>query len=115
VFSLAAAFIKECPADNPALPVKAFPALTIAGDVKPGARVTVSFEGSGHGPTYLVFLSGLQTHSVPIEDGKATIPSGLQGTVYVVVTTDKEGVSDDVTIAGPAILDFPFDSKAGNP
>jgi hypothetical protein len=46
---------------------------------------------------------------VEIKNGKADVPAGLQGTVYAVVSKDKSA-SDDSTIAGPAILTFPFSS-----
>ena len=44
VYSLASGFITSCPESNPALPVKAFPALTLdpeAGEIKTGSTVTL--------------------------------------------------------------------------
>lgn len=43
VYSLASAFIVSCPGGNPALPVKAFPKLVLAGGqtVKTGSTVTL--------------------------------------------------------------------------
>lgn len=44
VYSLASPFITSCPKDNPALPVKAFPTLTLdpnAGTVRTGSTVTL--------------------------------------------------------------------------
>ena len=48
VFSLASAFITACPASNPALPFKAFPALTLTGTapLKNLDTVTLRYEGS---------------------------------------------------------------------
>ena len=48
VFSLASAFITACPATNPALPFKAFPALTLTGTapLKNLDTVTLRYEGS---------------------------------------------------------------------
>ena len=38
------------------------------------------------------------------------VPKGLLGFVFVVLTSDGGRVSDETTLAGPAILQFPFDS-----
>ena len=48
VFSLASAFITACPASNPALPFKAFPALTLTGaaPLKNGDTINLKFNGS---------------------------------------------------------------------
>lgn len=48
-----------------------------------------------------------------ISGGKATLPKGLQGTVYAVVSKDKTA-SDASTVAGPVILSFPFTSFDSN-
>lgn len=108
VTTLASPFIVSCPASNPTLPFKAFPGLTLS-PAKPseGATVTLSFDGSSTSGLYLSFLTGLATISVPIENGSATLPSNLAGTVYAIVTTTNGTVSDDATVAGPAIVQFP--------
>ncbi|KAG8723211.1 hypothetical protein FRC09_004245 [Ceratobasidium sp. 395] len=113
VYSLAAAFITECPSSNPSLPVKAFPALTVSTtSYKAGDIISVSFDSSmAKGKdTYMTFFTGLTTEFSPVQDGKVTVPKDLMGTVYAVVTTDNKTVNDDNTVAGPAILMFPFDS-----
>lgn len=51
VYSLASQFITSCPESNPALPVKAFPALTLdpkSGTVKTGSKVTLLTPVSSH-------------------------------------------------------------------
>ncbi|KAG8723147.1 hypothetical protein FRC09_004541 [Ceratobasidium sp. 395] len=113
VYSLAAAFITECPSSNPSLPVKAFPALTVStASYKAGDIISVSFDSSmAKGKdTYMAFFTGLTTEFAPIQKGEVTIPKDLMGTVYAVVTTDNKTVNDDNTVAGPAILMFPFGS-----
>jgi len=111
VFSLAAPMIKSCPPTNPTLPVKAFPALTIASP-KPGSTVSVTFDAGGSsGPLWVAFFTGLDKEFVEIKDGQVTIPSDLLGTVYAVVTTSATDANDDTIIAGPAILTFDFDSN----
>ncbi|KAG8759067.1 hypothetical protein FRC12_009858 [Ceratobasidium sp. 428] len=113
VYSLAAAFITKCPSSNPSLPVKAFPALTVStASYKAGDIISVSFDSSmAKGKnTYMAFFTGLTTEFAPIQKGEVTIPKDLMGTVYAVVTTDNKTVNDDNTVAGPAILMFPFGS-----
>ncbi|KAH8111504.1 ferritin-like domain-containing protein [Phellopilus nigrolimitatus] len=115
VFTLAASFITACPSSNPALPFTAFPALAVAADggapAAPGKSAQVAFEDSGSGDRYLAFMSGLDTTFAKIDGNKqVTIPEGLQGTVYAVVTSSNQAVTDASTIAGPAILSFPLTS-----
>ncbi|KAG8710378.1 hypothetical protein FRC09_000161 [Ceratobasidium sp. 395] len=113
VYSLAAAFITNCPSSNPPLPVKAFPALTVPTSYMAGDTISVSFDSSmAKGKnTYMAFFTGLTTKFVPIQNGKVTVPKDLMGTVYAVVTTDSKSTNDDNTVAGPAILMFPFGSS----
>lgn len=48
------------------------------------------------------------------DDGKSvSVPDTLRGTVYLLVTTDADGVDDSKTIAGPALLEFPFNADSG--
>lgn len=125
VFSLASPFITSCPASNPPLPVSAFPPLTLTTEsVVPGSVATLAFkETSAAASPFLAILSGPDTTFVPLTSvsmgaagtvATAQIPAGLQGTVFAVVTSDKTAVTDDNTIAGPIVLDFPFDSSASN-
>ncbi|KAG9001712.1 hypothetical protein FRB90_011553 [Tulasnella sp. 427] len=108
VYSLAAAFITSCPDSNPKLPVKAFPALSYSPAApNPGDSVQLSYDSSGK-KEYLAVFTGLSTLYLPIsDDKKVTIPSEAIGTVYGVVTTSGDKVSDDNTVAGPVIMIFP--------
>jgi len=117
VYTLAAAFIKpgSCPAGNAALlpPLKAFPALSVPSSARPGKETQLSFE-EPDGPKmqfYAAFLSGSGSISVPIgDDKKVTVPEGLMGTSYVIITDDPSKVDGSVTVAGPAIVMFAFNS-----
>lgn len=113
VYTLAAAFIKSCPSSNPTLPLKAFPALTFPTSAAPGQKVTLTFDaGNSTGPFYAAFYTGLSQEFATIgSDKSVTIPGDLLGTVYAVVSTNGTAASDNTTIAGPAILDFGFDSN----
>ncbi|KAH8111505.1 ferritin-like domain-containing protein [Phellopilus nigrolimitatus] len=119
VYTLAASFITSCPSSNPTLPFTAFPALTVAENgtpVAPGKSAKVAYTDNGSGDRYLAFMSGLNTKYAKIDGNQqVTIPAGLQGTVYAVVTSSNQAVMDASTIAGPAILSFPFPASASNP
>ncbi|KAK8865670.1 hypothetical protein IAR55_000815 [Kwoniella newhampshirensis] len=110
VFSLASSFIVSCPSNNPALPFKAFPALTISSD---GSLTypTAKLDGD-----YLLIAEGLTSKTFPIHGGKVDLPKNIQGLAYAVVTSEKEAskVGDDNILAGVAILDYPFNSKVSN-
>ena len=118
VFSLASGFITGCPSDNPALPVKAFPALTLdpsATDVKTGDIVTLltpdyTLKGPEGTPIYAAFIAVTGPTFVeakPVDGGfSVEIPKGFAGQTYVVLTSCKDGVSDDTVAAGPAIIEI---------
>ena len=111
-FTLASQFITACPATNPALPVTAFPTLTVPATARPGQTVQLSFSAPYSGPLFAAFLSGLDVIWVPIaHDLTVQIPAHLFGTSYLVVTNDNTKVTDEHTVAGPALLAFPFNSR----
>jgi hypothetical protein len=64
---------------------------------------------------FMALYSGLGTMYAPIEGNnenmKVALPKNLMGTVYGVVTTNGTAVNDANTVAGPAILMFPFGSS----
>jgi len=111
-FSLAVQFIVSCPASNPTLPFTAFPTVTVPAGARPGQTVKLTFSAPTSGPLFAAFLSGLDVHWVPIAyDLTVQIPAHLIGTSYMVVTNDNTKVDDAHTVAGPAILTFPFNSR----
>ncbi|KAK5086204.1 hypothetical protein LTR70_007449 [Exophiala xenobiotica] len=92
----------------------ASPAATATASCKPpSAGATVSFTAGSSIPTgsFVTFVSGLMVVSVPgsVSDMtvSATIPAGISGQTYVMVTSrDVEGSIDDTAILfGPAILE----------
>ncbi|KAJ6568420.1 ferritin-like domain-containing protein [Mycena vulgaris] len=115
VYSIAAAFITSCPSTNPALPVKAFPSLTVTTTrYSPGKSIALEYtpatavaDGTA---LYVAFYTGLAVEYAKLEDGKVVIPDDLRGQVYAVVTTSDSEVNDANTIAGPAILLLEFNS-----
>lgn len=115
VYSIASAFIVSCPSTNPTLPVKAFPAVTFSGQT-PTPGKALKFDSAASSWKNAVFFSGLNTTSVAIENGKVVIPDSLRpmGTAYLVITSDDNAPTDNNTVAGPAILQFDFNSN-GDP
>lgn len=120
VYTIASAFITSCPSTNPSLPVKAAKALTVGTNAAPGATVKYDFDNSGQGSTveYAIYYNGLGSQVVQLNaNHEAMIPSKLQGVSYVLISTSSTaaGVTTANTVAGPAILSFPFDSHTANP
>lgn len=117
VYSLAAPFIKSCPASNPTLPVKAFPSLTLqgAGPYPQGYKATFHVAAGTvlpAGQLYMAFplVTGPVFQPVTMDkDGclYATIPTGMAGPygeAFAILTTSNSMLTDDNTVAGPAIV-----------
>lgn len=119
VYTIASAFITSCPESNPALPVKAFGALTVENS-EPGSTATFTFDNSAQGDTveYAIFYNGVGSAAVQLDENHmAQVPSALQGVSYVVVSTASSAadVTTDNIVAGPAILVNNFDAWTPNP
>jgi hypothetical protein len=114
VYSLASGFIKSCPSGNAALlpSLKAFPKLSIPASARPGKATKLTFDApSGKSKLYAAFLTGSGSIFVPMgEDMTVMVPEGMMGTSYVIVTSDNSKVDGSVTLAGPAIVMFGYDS-----
>jgi len=117
VYSLAAPFIKSCPASNPKLPVKAFPGLeaTSAMPAVQGKKVTYSVaKGTTlpSGKLYVAFPLATGTVFMNVTrnaDGSlaADVPqmaNGPAGQSYAILTTSNSNLTDSSTVAGPAIV-----------
>ena len=112
VFSLAAPFFTGCPSDASSLdlPFKAFPALTVTSTGPYKAGDTVSFKTEKDvGAKYAAFVDALGAKFVPISgtSGSITVPEGITGQSYLVLTKDKKGTQDASTVAGPAVIQVP--------
>ncbi|EJD51094.1 hypothetical protein AURDEDRAFT_181905 [Auricularia subglabra TFB-10046 SS5] len=118
VYSIAAPFIVSCPATNPPLPVRAFPALTLAapanGSIKPNSTLTLTVPhdfayDADADCLYVAFLSGLGVAYVPYRvNGTVVVPQDVAstGTIYAVLTNSNSSATDDTTVAGPVVLVF---------
>lgn len=117
VYSVAAAVITACPSSNPSLPFMAYPALTASSTV-PGTTVQLTYTDKTMTEKYLIVFYGLTTVACPINsDMTVTLPTGLLGTSYAVVSSSSNTTSFDpsTVIAGPLILLNPFNSQTTDP
>lgn len=119
VYTIASAFITGCPESNPALPVKAYGALTVENGM-PGQTATFGFDNSAYGDAveYAIFYNGVGSAAVMLDaDHMAMVPEGLQGISYVVVSTASSAadVTPDNIVAGPAFIINNFDAWTPNP
>ncbi|KAJ7282656.1 ferritin-like domain-containing protein [Mycena rebaudengoi] len=114
VYSLAAPFFKSCPASNSAslFALTAYPALSVA-NAHPGRTATLTFSApNAASQLFAAFISGAGTPLfVPINNNQVQVPENLRGFVFCVITRDGGRVDDATTMAGPAILNFAFDSR----
>ncbi|GAB7331110.1 hypothetical protein MBLNU13_g02593t1 [Cladosporium sp. NU13] len=119
VYTLAAGFIKSCPSTNPALPVKAYPAIAAAaaGPVTAGQTVQIKSAaalspGSGTAKLYAAFITAtgpVFTDLIQAGDGvnfSVKVPAqGVAGQSYLVLCNCAERVDDGTIVAGPAVLE----------
>lgn len=118
VYTLVAPFIKSCPSTNAPLPVKAFPALSLAttGTVTTGSTITLSTGNivftAGSSPLYVAFLTvtgPIFVQATPTASGTAftvVVPAGVKGQSYAVLTGCNTSATDDTIVAGPAIIEI---------
>ncbi|KAL1914415.1 uncharacterized protein VTP21DRAFT_8933 [Calcarisporiella thermophila] len=105
IFTLAAGFIKSCPKGSD-LNIKPFPSLTVEpASPKAGQRVMLKFDAkTSSSEHFCAFTSGLTTSFVALKEGHCEVPRELSGDVYLVISNQNKVLSDDSTVAGPAIL-----------
>ncbi|KAJ7031017.1 ferritin-like domain-containing protein [Mycena alexandri] len=114
VYTIAAPLIRSCPSSNadalPALTV--YPTLTL-NDASPGKIATVAFTAPATSTQlFVAFVSSVATPVfVPLHGNTVLVPDNLFGFVFCMITKDGGLADDSTTIAGPAILDFSYDSS----
>lgn len=118
VYTLASSFIVSCPSTNAALPVKAFPALSLGttGTIKSGDTITLETPGyvllpqDGKGPVYAAFITvtgPIYADATAVDGGfTVVVPTGINGQSYVVLTGCKDSITDSTVAAGPAIVEI---------
>ena len=93
VYTLAAQLITSCPSSNAMLPVKAYPPLTVTKmpifNAAAGTQVNLMYKGSDSSSgSYAAIYNGLGSTVVQIGDGgSVTLPEGIQGYSYILVTS----------------------------
>ncbi|KAI0644416.1 ferritin-like domain-containing protein [Trametes meyenii] len=112
-YSLLSTYIDNCPESNPDLPIQTYPPLDVyPGDPTAGDIVYVSLLLKAPSKKfYLAWLDGLDVQYSAIENGQATVPDGLDGTLYVAVVSSQDPPSAKNLVSGYAVVQFPFNSK----
>jgi hypothetical protein len=122
VYTIASAFIAECPSTNMALPVMAYDDLAaVTGQpVAPGALLDLLPGSMPNGTYFATFVSGLNIVAVKpkgVVDGmvQAIVPPMIEGQSYVFLTSDDSGnLTDSNILSGPAIIESTPDSPTFN-
>ncbi|KAK2767734.1 hypothetical protein FQN54_003892 [Arachnomyces sp. PD_36] len=113
VYTIASPFIASCPSSNPKLPVMAFPSLSVSpmGAVMENGSITVtpSEELEMDSDVYAAFVAVTGPVFTPVEHTgsgySVTVPPGIAGQSYVLLTSSQTNVTDDTVLAGPGIVE----------
>ena len=119
VYTIASPFIASCPSGNTKLPVKAFPTLMVTSkggmmSAMPGSMVQLvageGFDKMMASDVHAAFITATGPMWAPVQDKgngnfMVTIPMGVSGQSYVVLTRGSTQATDDNIIAGPAIIE----------
>ncbi|GLB45118.1 putative ferritin-like domain containing protein [Lyophyllum shimeji] len=107
VLALMSPYVASCPQASGS-PFTPSPNLTIYSGAR-GSNATFDFNNTsadGNSPLFAVFYQGLSTQFVPLVNHSAIIPENLSGITYAVITNSSTTVSDNTTVAGPAVLNL---------
>ena len=120
VFTMAHGFITSCPANNPALPIKSFPGISVttSGTIISGQLISLQTSGYALAANdvtaklYAAFVTAGGPLFAPLlqkGDGvnfQITVPTGVNGQSYVVLTNCNDTVSDNTVVAGQTFLEY---------
>lgn len=121
VYSIASQFIVSCPASNPQLMVNILPKLAIEpGSPHNGEAVKFKFdhnEVKHDGQLYVAWFDGIYVqYSDLSKDDMASVPEGIQGTVYAGIVNEKAGTpTAQKLLTGLAMFEINFPSYVANP
>lgn len=122
VFSLASQFIVSCPDSNPKLPIPTLPKLAIdPANPQPGQSIKFNFKRDevrrDDSQLFVAWFDGIEVlYSDLRADDKATVPDGLQGTVYAAIVKDKvQSPTEQEILTGLVMFEIGFPSFVGNP
>ena len=119
VYTIASPFIASCPSGNTKLPVKAFPNLMVNSNggmmsVMPGSMLQLvageGFDKMMASDVHAAFITATGPMWAPVQDKgdgnfMVTVPMGVSGQSFVVLTRGNTQATDDNIIAGPAIIE----------
>ncbi|RPA91837.1 hypothetical protein L873DRAFT_1818744 [Choiromyces venosus 120613-1] len=125
VFSLASQFITSCPPENPPLPFKAFPTLSLAKSyvggsghtIKTGTKISlapgIKTKRDGLSVAFLTVTGPIFVDAVFVDGHldafghfEVVVPAGVNGQSYAVLNNGREKVSDETIVAGPVIVEI---------
>jgi hypothetical protein len=118
VYTLAAGFITSCPSTNVALPVRAYPSLTLTGFTQVFSGRSASFTTPATGlpatGAFVAFISGIMgpvyvPATISGSTVTASVPSSmLDGQIYALLTRQSSGamVVPAQVLAGPAAVEL---------
>ncbi|KAF1814235.1 hypothetical protein P152DRAFT_393101 [Eremomyces bilateralis CBS 781.70] len=99
VFTLASGFIQSCP-EGSNLNIPAFPAIQLSTPmVTAGQSLVLQDTAQPSGAQFCAYVNQGQTMFTPLQQGACTVPQGLAGEVYMMVT-GQESVVDEAVLAG---------------
>ena len=82
-------------------------------EIKSGCKLVLSTAEWPKGSVYAAFITVTGPIFVDVEETKdgyvIVVPEGINGQSYVVLTSSKDAVTDDNTLAGPAIVEVCFE------
>ncbi|KAF2761811.1 hypothetical protein EJ05DRAFT_185703 [Pseudovirgaria hyperparasitica] len=104
VFTLAAPFIQSCPPGSN-LAITPFPSIALQNPAAaiPGNDLILADANQPGGAQFCAFAAPGGAQFAPLTGGKCTVPQGLQGEVYMMVTKS-QSIEDSEILAGPAVL-----------
>ncbi|KAK8175991.1 Ferritin/ribonucleotide reductase [Phyllosticta citrichinensis] len=119
VYTLASGFVVDCPKANNKPPFGPFPALKAASidgsAVTTGSILELTTPGAdvvavGNATVYAAFITATGPVSIAAQKAKTgytvTVPQGVKGQSYLVLTGCADDASDDTIVAGPAVVEI---------
>ncbi|KAF2120909.1 ferritin-like domain-containing protein [Lophiotrema nucula] len=104
VFTLAAQFIKSCP-EGSNLAITPFPAINLqnAAAAVPGQNLKLADAAQPAGAQFCAFVAPGGNQFAQLNGGSCTVPQGLQGEVYMMITKS-QSIADTEVLAGPSVI-----------
>lgn len=112
----------SCPDSNPTLPIPTLPKLTIdPGNPQPGQSIKFNFSHdevrTDESQLYAAWFDDLEVKYTDLNaDDTASVPDGLQGTIYGAIVKDKaDSPTAQEILTGLVMFEVGFPSYVANP